>query len=346
MQNGNSIDRRGFLHASLGAGVIGGAGLEAGAAQVPEAKAPPKRLPREVWVASLSLHSLEAQNHEEMTGKVLRRLEEIEPFQPDVVCLPEVFPFLKLSKRPPLSEVAEAPPGPITSRIAEWAKANHCYVVCPIYTKEDGRYYNAAVLIDRSGRCVGEYRKIHPTRGEIERGIAPGPLDPPVFETDFGKIGMQICFDINWHDGWKRLRQRGAEIIFWPSAFCGGTMLNALAWINKVHVVSSTRFDPSKICDITGEEIMRSGRARYWVCAPLNLEKALLHGWPYWQQYNEVQKKYGRKIVIRHFPEEGWSLMESRSAEVKVADVLKEFDFKTHEEHIAAAEVVQDEHRG
>ena len=79
MQNGNSIDRRGFLHASVGAGVIGGACLEAAAAQVPAPKAPPERLPREVWVASLSLHSLEAQTHEEMIAKVLRRLAEIEP---------------------------------------------------------------------------------------------------------------------------------------------------------------------------------------------------------------------------------------------------------------------------
>lgn len=345
MQHGNPIDRRRFLRTSAGLGALGAASLEASASPAPEPKAAAGRLPREVWVASLSLHNLEAQTHEEMIGKVFRRLEEIEPFQPDVVCLPEVFPFLKISKRPPLSEVAETPPGPISSRFADWAKAHRCYVVCPIYTKEAGRHYNAAVIIDRSGRCIGEYRKIRPTISEIERGVAPGPLDPPVFEADFGKIGVQICFDVNWHDGWKRLRQKGAEIVFWPSAFCGGRMLDAMAWINKVYVVSSTRFDPTKICDITGEEIMRSGRARHWVCTGVNLEKAFLHGWPYWLKYNEVEKKYGRKIGIRHFPEEGWSVIESRSPEVKVADVLNEFDFKTHEEHIASAETTQDKHR-
>jgi predicted amidohydrolase len=256
-----------------------------------------------------------------------------------------VFPFLKISGRPPLAEVAEVPPGPISGRLAEWAKKNQSYLVCPIYTRQGERFYNAAVVINRKGECLGEYRKIHPTVSEMERGVAPGPLDPPVFQTDFGTIGVQICYDINWHEGWRKLRQAGAEMVFWPSAFCGGQMLNALAWMNKFCVISSTRFDPTKICDITGEDIAVSGRARHWVCAPVNLEKVFLHGWPYWMKYNDVQAKYGRKVLIRHFWEEGWSVLESRSPDVKVADVLREFDINTHEEHIARADALQEKHR-
>jgi len=346
MQNKSAIHRRKFLKTSLGLGIAGLAAQDIARAAGPEPLQRANRLPREVWVASLSLHGLEAQSHEEMIRKVLKRLEEIKPLQPDVVCLPEVFPFLKISRRPPLAEVAEVPPGPISTRFAAWAKAARCYLICPIYTRQEGRFYNSAVVIDRQGKCLGEYRKIPPTDSEMESGVAPGPLDPPVFQTDFGTIGVQICYDINWHEGWKKLRRAGAEIVFWPSAFCGGKMLNALAWMNKYCVVSSTRFDPTKICDITGEDVTRSGRARHWVCAPLNLERAFLHGWPYWTRYNDIQAKYGRKVLIRHFPEEGWSILESRSADVKVADVLREFDIRTHEEHIARADLMQKKLRG
>lgn len=346
MQNKSAIHRRRFLKTSVGLGIAGFSVCGGATVAKSEAVKPAKRLPREVWVASLSLHKLEARTHEEMIRKVLKQLDDIRPFQPDVVCLPEVFPFLKISKRPPLAEVAEAPLGPISTRFAAWAKDNHCNLICPIYTRQDGRFYNSAVVINREGKCLGEYRKIHPTVSEMERGVAPGPLDPPVFQTDFGTIGVQICYDINWHEGWKKLRQGGAEIVFWPSAFCGGRMLNALAWMNKYCVVSSTRFDPTKICDITGEDVARSGRARNWVCAPLNLERAFLHGWPYWMRYDDIQAKYGRKVLIRHFPEEGWSILESRSADVKVADVLREFDIRTHEEHIARAELMQKKRRG
>ncbi len=345
MQKSRATDRRGFLQTSVGLGVAGAAGFGAAQATFAEPVERARRLPREVWVASLSLHGLEAQTYEEMIRKVFRRLEEIEPFEPDIVCLPEVFPFLKVSGGPPLAETAEVPPGPISERFAAWAKANHCYMICPIYTQQDGQFYNAAVVIDRNGKCLGEYRKIHPTVSEMEKGVAPGPLDPPVFKTDFGTIGVQICYDINWHEGWNKLGQAGADIVFWPSAFCGGQMLNALAWMNKYCVVSSTRFDPTKICDITGEDVACSGRARNWVCAPVNLEKVFLHGWPYWTRYNDVQAKYGRKVLIRHFWEEGWSILESRSPDVKVADVLREFDIRTHKQHIARADAMQRERR-
>ena len=102
-----------------------------------------------------------------------------------------------------------------------------------------------------------------------------------MFKTDFGTIGVQICFDINWRDVWEKLGKYGAEIVFWPSAFNGGKMLNSLAWMNKYYVVSSTRYDPSRICDIDGDEIIRSGLSAHWVCAPINLEKAFIHSWPY-----------------------------------------------------------------
>lgn len=343
MTRNEAWNRRTFLQASVGAGVAAAASRSVCGEEVPPRE---KRLPREVWVASLSLHNLEATSYQQMIERVFGRLQEVAPLQPDVVCLPEVFPFLKISKRPPLDEVAETPPGPITQRFAAWAAEHSCYMICPIYTKEGNRIYNAAVVIDRDGQLVGEYRKIHPTISEMENGVSPGPLDPPVFQTDFGTIGVQICFDINWPEGWRRLRAAGAEMIFWPSAFCGGQMLNTMAWMNKVCVVSSTRFDPTKMCDITGEDITVSGRARHWVCAPINLEKVFLHGWPYWQRYDEVQAKYGRRILIRHFWEEGWSILESRSADVKVADVLREFDILTHEQHIARADALQRQRRG
>jgi len=64
----------------------------------------------------------------------------------------------------------------------------------------------------------------------MNNGVTPGALKPPVFRTDFGVVGAQICFDMEWHDGWQNLRKGGAEIVFWPSAFAGGTAVNAKAW--------------------------------------------------------------------------------------------------------------------
>lgn len=344
------MDRRRFLRkTSLGLGLAVGARSLAASAGAPQRKRKAKRsrLPREVWVASISQNGMSAGRHGQMIGAMLARMEEVACFEPDVICLPEVFPFANLSGgRPPLAEVAEEPVGPICRPFAEFARRHHCYVVCPVYTKQDGRYYNAAVFIDRGGQLLGEYRKIHPTIGEMEKGIAPGPLDPPVFRADFGTLGAQICFDIEWLDGWRKLSEAGAEIVFWPSAFAGGSMVNTEAWQNKYCVVSSTRKGTTKICDVSGEEIAWTGHFARWVCAPVNLEKALLHTWPYCRRFNDIRAKYGRKVRIKTFHEEEWTVIESRSAEVQVGDVLKEFELKTHKEHIRAAQLVQEARRG
>jgi beta-ureidopropionase len=291
------------------------------------------RLPREVWVASITMGDFEPESYQENIELLLDRMKEVVPYQPDIVCLPEVAPFMKLKKRPPIAEVAEEGIGPITSRFAAFARKNNCYVIIPLYTKENGRYYNAAVLLDRKGNYVGEYRKIYPTVGNMEKGITPGPIDPPVFKTDFGVIGMQICYDLQFIDkynSFKRLKEKGAEIVFWPSAYCGGKPLNTVAWMNQYVVVSSTRFDPSKICDIDGSEIATTDyRDRHWVCEPVNLEKTMIRRWPHSNKFDDIIRKYGRKIKFKLLLEENWAIVESLSPEVRVADVLKEFDIES-----------------
>ena len=340
-----SSSRRHFLRtAAAGTGL--GVWPQSERAQAAKAPAKQNRLPREIWVATLSQNRMEAKSAEQMIRQMLARMEEVVPLEPDIICLPEVFPVANLSGgRPPVAEVAEVPVGPMSAPFAEFAKKHNCYVVCPIYTKANGRYYNSAVFIDRQGKPLGEYRKIHLTVGEMEKQITPGPLAPPVFRTDFGVVGAQICFDIEWLDGWQELRRAGAELVFWPSAFGGGSMVNTKAWQNKYCVVSSTRKDTSKICDVSGVEVARTGRWDTWACGPLNLEKAFLHTWPFCRRFKDIQAKYGRKVRITTFHEEEWSILESRDPEVKIADVMAEFELQAHEEHIAAAEVVQKANR-
>ncbi|MBD1261664.1 carbon-nitrogen hydrolase family protein [Maribacter polysiphoniae] len=300
------------------------------------------KLPREVWIATLTLTKIDAANYQDMVEEVLGHMADIVNYKPDVICLPEIFPFFHISEKISIAEVAEQPLGKITSRFAEFARKHKTYIICPLYTVENGRYYNAAVVIDREGKVLGEYRKTHTTEGEMGKGITPGPLEPPVFKTDFGIIGVQICFDLEWNDGWEQLKEKGAEIVFFPSAYSGGKAINTRAWQNKYCVVSSTLNGTAKICDVTGEEIAKTGFwDKYWAIAPLNLEKAFLHTWPYVRKFKDIHAKYGRKVKITNFSEEEWSIIESLSPEVKIADILEEFDLKTHKDHIQSATDMQ-----
>lgn len=303
--------------------------------------------PRQVWIASLTQHGIQGRDYKESIDAALRKMEQCVSMSPDIICLPEVFHVAAITGgRPSVEASSEDGSGNLIAPFQKFAKEHRCYVVCSIYTSDKGKHYNSAVLIDRQGARVGEYRKARPTVTEMQSGIAPGPLDPPVFKTDFGVIGMQICYDIEWPDGWEALRNKGAEIVFWPSAFAAGKKINTKAWENQYCVVSSTRKDTTRICDITGEEIAVSGLWSLWgVCAPVNLEKAFLHSWPYSRTFPEIEKKYGRKVRCYSLHEEEFSIIESLSSDVKVADVLREFNLKTYREHLKLAEDEQRKQR-
>ncbi|MSR82809.1 MAG: carbon-nitrogen hydrolase family protein [Candidatus Latescibacteria bacterium] len=133
-------------------------------------------LPRQVWITSLTQEGIAGATVGEVVASSVRKMESLSSFSPDIVCLPETFHVAGLSGRQPkVAEVAETPPGPLTQPFSEFAQKHHCYVICPIYTREGDRCYNAAVLIDRQGQIMGEYRKMRPTEGEIEDGVLPGP---------------------------------------------------------------------------------------------------------------------------------------------------------------------------
>jgi predicted amidohydrolase len=84
--------------------------------------------------------------------------------------------------------------------------------------EKDGHqfYSNTAVLFDREGGVAGIYRKVHPVAGlhsdVLEGGITPG-RKYEVFDCDFGRLGIQICWDLSYEDGWRALAEQGAEIV-------------------------------------------------------------------------------------------------------------------------------------
>lgn len=299
------------------------------------------RLPREIWIGGLSQMGLHTRSSRQMVEEMKGILESSIIYQPDILCLPELFPTANIEEKQSLSENLELC-DEVLREFSILAAKNNCYLVCPVYTAEKGKIYNSAVVFGRDGSRMGEYRKMHLTIDEIEGGLTPGPLDPPVFQAEFGKFGIQICFDILWEDGWKKLRDQGAELVFWPSAYSGGRMVNGRAWQNKFAVASSTRHGTSKLCDISGEAIAQTGR---WdsnlYCAPYNLEKVMLHTWPYVEHFKDIRKKYGRKVRIENYHEEEWSVVESLSPEVFIKDIVKEFNLKTHEQHTHDAEMAQ-----
>ena len=110
----------------------------------------------------------------------------------DIVCLPEGMTVVGTGLN--YGQSAQPIPGPATERLGASAKRNGMWVVACFNEVDGSTLYNTAILFDRSGRIAGKYRKVHLPREEWRQGISPGDTYP-VFETDFGTIAMQICYD-------------------------------------------------------------------------------------------------------------------------------------------------------
>ncbi len=168
----------------------------------------------------------------------------------DIVCLPEGITVVSTGKT--YLEVSETIPGPTTRFLGQLAKKHKMYIVAGIYEKEEPVVYNTAVLLGRNGELLGKYRKVTLPREEIDGGITPGNSFP-VFETDFGKIGIMICWDVYFPEPARMLALQGAEIILLP--IWGGdlTLAKARAIENQIYLVSSTYDMKTGVFDKTGK---------------------------------------------------------------------------------------------
>jgi len=338
----DKVSRRNFLKKSgAGAGFVGlgftAPDIFSEKAHLSNPSLPPEKIsPREVWVMSMVKTGLE--DDEDIIAGMINRIRIMSLYRPDIICLPEIFTGASAKE-------AEEVPGYTTKKLADIAKELECYIICPLHTKKGGKVYNSAVLIDRKGELAGQYDKIHPVSKGSERGVTPGSSPPPVFKTDFGTIGIQICFDINWVEEWKSLKEQGAEIVFWPSAYPAGRNLPAYAWMFKYYIVGSSWRDPATIYDITGDLIASSGQYEHWAFARLNLEKAFLEITDYDEKLNAIKKKYGRKVFIQYYHDEDWVTIESRSPDLWISEILDEYELIPHWNYIKIEEKEQERYR-
>ncbi len=152
-----------------------------------------------------------------------------------ILCFQELFYgpyFCQEQDSDYFSYAEEIPNGPTTQRFQALAKETGMVLVLPMYEQEmAGLLYNTAAIIDADGKYLGKYRKQHipQTKGFLEKFyFRPGTGGYPVFETAVGKVGVYICYDRHFPEGWRALGLNGAQIVFNPSATSRG--LSSYLW--------------------------------------------------------------------------------------------------------------------
>ena len=143
----------------------------------------------------------------------------------DFAVLPEMFNCPYETRNFPI--YAEADGGPVYQALSQIARENHLYLIAGSVPEQNGgQIYNTCYIFDRQGELLGKHRKMHLFNISVHRGqrfqesetLTAGNAIT-VLDTEFGKIGVAICFDIRFPELYRLMALQGAQMIFTPAAF-------------------------------------------------------------------------------------------------------------------------------
>ena len=209
------------------------------------------------------------------------------------------------------------------------AREHGCYIVVPTYlldSKEKKLCSNAAVLVGRKGEVMGTYRKIHLVvsleRGTMEGGATPGDA-LPVFDCDFGKLGIQICYDMEFDDGWTELARGGAELIAWPTQSPQTSQPAFRAREHRCYIVSSTWRHNASIFEPTGKIAAQIKPPQSVLVHELDLSYALLPWSSKLRNGEALRQAYGDRVGFHYYEDEDCGIFWSNDHKMTIGEMVR-----------------------
>jgi len=242
-----------------------------------------QRKPRKVKIGTVSMRPRQSTPENNLT-LWCEQIDAAGKLGLDIVCLGETI--TQVGTNATLQDCAQPIPGPATQRLGEAARNNRLWVVAGLTERAGDVVYNTAVLLDRQGKVAGTYRKIHLPREEWKQGVRPGG-EYPVFDTDFGRIAIQICYDWFFPEPTAIFAMKGAEIILSPTwgdtlpdrdgKVNGETVFRVRARDNGVYMVPSVYDGSSLVIDPMGRILASNAGATgvFWAEVDLHQRECL-----------------------------------------------------------------------
>ncbi len=223
------------------------------------------------------------------------RLRHAQALGAKLVVLPEVFNW-----RGPLKQMtaAEPIPGPTSNLMANLARELGIYLLAGSileFVADGNKAYNTSLFFNPQGALLAKYRKIHLFDVDVTDGVAVLESEARlaggevvVAETEFCPVGLTICYDLRFPELYRRLVERGAQIIFVPSAFTSFTgqahwepLLRARAIENQVYIIAPDQvghtpnsipsYGHSMIVDPWGRILAEASDGPDVICAEIDL---------------------------------------------------------------------------
>jgi len=258
----------------------------------------------------------------------------------DLIALPETW----LGQR----DTPERIDGPTISAMSSLARTHRTYIVCPIDRLDGERRLNSAVVLDRNGDVACVYDKVYPYWSEFDLDpVVEVGNKPVVVNTDFGCVGVAICFDVNFPDVWQQLADQGAELVIWTSAYSAGITLQAHALIHHFAIVSSTQTGDCQVYDITGQRTLDDKSADITVSrVTLDLDRGIYH-----ENFNLVKRdkllsECGDDVALEQsLAGEKWFVLKAIRPGVRARSLAKRYGLEELREYKARSRREIDQRR-
>ena len=239
--------------------------------------------------------------------------------------------------------------GPTVTAMSALAKKHHTYIVCPIDRRNGNLRLNTVVLLDRKGDVVCTYDKVFPYWSEYDvRPAANVGDEAQVYAADFGRVGFATCFDVNFPEVWRRLADKGAEVVIWPSAYSAGASLQAHAINHHYYVVSVTGTCDCLVYDINGERLSYKKSERVNVATTtLDLDRGIYHQNFNIEKRDKLLKEHAADIEQEKWMElEQWFILKAKQPGVCARELAKQYGLEELRDYLDRSRRGIDEKRG
>lgn len=285
---------------------------------------------------------------QQVVGRIIThwkgQFAQVLPDRPDLIVVPEACDRPSGFSGEKLKEYYKVRKDQVQQFFAQTARENNCYMIYSAYRiMPDGTKRNSSILIDRKGNVVGIYNKNHPTIGEIENGELCGK-DAPVFECDFGRVAMAICFDLNFDELRMKYVKAKPDLIIFSSMYHGGLMQSYWAYSCRSHFIGAIagKNTSSEIRNPLGQIVATSTNYFDFAVARVNLDCELAHLDYNWGKLRKLKAKYGPKVTILDPGCLGSVLISSEHETISVDQMIKEFEIELLDDYFTRALAYRD----
>ena len=277
----------------------------------------------------------------DMTAKVAKE-------RPDFICYPEGCTCVAGGFAKGIDVAPELEP--YVAEVGKIAQEFNTAIIAPFLERSQGRVYNSVPIVDRQGKLVMVYRKNFPTITELEAGISPG-REVPVAECDGVRVGAAVCFDANFDFIAAELERQRARLVFWPSMYWGGQILQHWA-LRYGFAVAVAYGAESAIIDMNGKYLVKQGPETYqvrqkhlppWAVADVLINRELFHLDYNQDKFPAIREKYGPDVEIDVWEPEGYFLLASRRPELPIDAIAAEFGLETNRDYLARSVKLRNE---